>query len=155
MKWKFAFLFSLISFITFDKWWYALVVDGTDEFLYGFPLPYTCRGFHTSMSEQFFLIEFLIDFALCFLFWVTVVLAITRLNLNCTERIQKIALTVISIPTIIVAGISMLYLLNPDNLFYFKRPFNIEIMETGYKFVWNTMARPDYFKYHPEQKPRK
>ena len=68
MKWKFILLLTIISFLVFDKWWYALVTDGTDEIFYGFPLPYTCPGFHTSMSKQFFLMEFVIDFVTYFIF---------------------------------------------------------------------------------------
>ena len=39
-----------------------------------------------------------------------------------------------------------------NNIYYVKRPFEIAIMETGYKFVWQQTTRPDYYKYHPEQK---
>lgn len=39
---------------------------------------------------------------------------------------------------------------NPNNLFYTKRPFDIEIMETGYKFIWQQTERPDYYKFHPK-----
>lgn len=27
----------------------------------------------------------------------------------------------------------------------------MEIMETGYKFIWQSQERPDYLKYHPQK----
>jgi hypothetical protein len=38
-----------------------------------------------------------------------------------------------------------------ENLFYFKRGFTIEIMETGYKFIWQNQERPGCLKYHPQK----
>jgi hypothetical protein len=29
----------------------------------------------------------------------------------------------------------------------------MEIMDSGYKFIWQEMEYPDYYKYHPERKP--
>ncbi len=40
----------------------------------------------------------------------------------------------------------------PEHIFHFKRPYDMEIMETGYKFGWQHIERPDYYKYHPEGK---
>ena len=48
---------TLILFAIITKWSYGVIVDGTDEFFYGFPLIYKCDGFHTSLSTQYFLIE--------------------------------------------------------------------------------------------------
>jgi len=31
---------------------------------------------------------------------------------------------------------------NPDNLYYVKRPFQIELLETGIDFGWNPVERP-------------
>jgi hypothetical protein len=48
-----------------------------------------------------------------------------------------------------VLGGATLIASNPDNLFYVKRPFDMDVMETGYKFMWQHTERPDYYKYHP------
>lgn len=39
-----------------------------------------------------------------------------------------------------------------NNVFFVKRPFDIDIMKTGYKFVWQQTERPDYYHYHPNKK---
>lgn len=39
---------------------------------------------------------------------------------------------------------------NKDNIFYLKRPFSMEVMETGLKFGWQQVERPDFYKYNPE-----
>jgi len=41
---------------------------------------------------------------------------------------------------------------NSDNIFYIKRPFDMEIKETGYKFVWQDVERPDFYKFQPKNK---
>ena len=60
---------SVISFATLTKWWYALPVDAPGTYLTGFPFPFVCNGWHTSMSLQIFAIEFFVDFLTYFLIW--------------------------------------------------------------------------------------
>src|ERR1044071_5539679 len=69
---------TLISFASFTKWWYVLVVDGPDEVLTGFPLPYVCAGWHTSASLQIFLLEFFIHLLCYFIFWFVLVFIFHR-----------------------------------------------------------------------------
>ncbi len=57
---------------------------------------------------------------------------------------------------LITAGIIAVYSFvaaDPNNLYYIKRPYELEIMDSGYKFIWQKMEYPDYYKYHPERKP--
>lgn len=141
---------TVILFSIFTKWWYVQVVDGPDEMLYGFPLPFVCSGWHTSMSLQFFISEFLLDFLIYFLFLFVVFFCIHRFIVSI--KIPKLpAILLWSIAGIILA-FSLLVVSNPDNVFYIKRHFEMEIMETGYKFTWKDQARPDFYKYHPEMK---
>lgn len=35
---------------------------------------------------------------------------------------------------------------------HWDRDFEIEVMETGYRFFWEDHERPDYYKYHPEKR---
>ena len=55
---------TIITFILFTKWWIVDIVDGSDAVMYGFPLIYKSPAFHTSLAEQYFIMEFLIDFLL-------------------------------------------------------------------------------------------
>jgi hypothetical protein len=55
-----------ISMYSVTKWWYTLPVDGPDKLYWGFPLAFMGEGFHTSMSLQFFVLEFLADFLVYF-----------------------------------------------------------------------------------------
>lgn len=57
--------FILFFLITLKR--YVSVIDGPLEYLYGFPLPYTCKGWHTSLSRQYFISEMLIDFIVYFI----------------------------------------------------------------------------------------
>ena len=44
---------------------------------------------------------------------------------------------------------------NPDNIYYFKRPFNIDILETGYRFVWDEYSRPENFDFDEYKRNKK
>jgi hypothetical protein len=33
---------------------------------------------------------------------------------------------------------------------FVKRPFKMEVMETGFQFGWRHVERPNFYKYHPE-----
>jgi hypothetical protein len=141
---------TVISFATITKWWYALPVDAPDTLFAGFPFPFVCDGWHTSMSLQIFVTEFFADLLTYFLFWCILIFCIdrfwTKININ------KIVTIVLWTLTGLVVSGATLIASNSNNLFYVKRPFDIDIMETGYKFVWQQTVRPDYYKYHPEDK---
>lgn len=141
---------TVISFATITKWWYALPVDAPDTLFAGFPFPFVCEGWHTSMSIQIFATELFADLLTYFLFWYVIIFCIDRFGIEI--KINKIVTIVLwSLTAIVVSGAALIAS-NPDNLFYVKRPFDIEIMETGYKLVLQQTERPDYYKYHPEDK---
>jgi len=141
---------TVISLAIFTKWWYALPIDAPDTMFSGFPLPFVCPGWHTSMSLQFFVLEFVIDLLAYFFFWIAIVFCIDRFVININPR------KIVTIPLFILTGLviagSGLIASNKENLFYLKRPFKMEIMTTGYQFIWQSTERPDYYKYHPEDK---
>jgi hypothetical protein len=144
--------FTVISFATITKWWYALPVDSPDTLFTGFPFPFVCDGWHTSMSLQIFVLEFFADLLTYFLFWFSVFFCIncfwTKIN---PKKIMTIVIWVLA--GLVISGASFIAS-NSDNLYYVKRPFDIEVMETGYKFFWKQTVRPDYYKYHPEDKKK-
>ncbi len=147
---KLVFPLTIVSFLLFTKWWYVLVVDGPDTIMYGFPLIYTCQGFHTSMSSQFFLLELLVDLAVYFLFWLGMVYLIHRFVWFI--RIPKVITILLFVVTLLLLGFNMLFVVNPDNLFSWKRDFGVEIMKTGFKWDWQQQEHPDYYDYHPEKR---
>jgi len=136
---------TIFSFLIFTKWWYVFVIDGTDEIMYGFPLIYTCRGFATSMSYQFFIAELLIDLLTYFLFWLIIVYFLNRFLF--TIRIHKVLTIILITAALIPAGFSIYIMTWQNNLFLWKRNFQIEKRETGYKFLWQEQVQPDFNKY--------
>src|SRR5678815_3945633 len=69
---------TIISFATFTKWWYTLPVDAPDTMFTGFPFPFVCDGWHTSLSLQIFVTEFIADLLTYFLFWFIVIFSVNR-----------------------------------------------------------------------------
>ena len=131
---------------------YALPVDGPDIIMIGFPLTYVGDGWHTSMSLQIFFMELVIDLLTCFMFWYAVVLIIDKL-------ITKIRLNrFVSIALQSIAGLFVLGLIFVasflENLYYLKRPYDIEILDSGYKFYWDGNPRPVDFNYEEYEKAK-
>ncbi len=141
---------TIISFVIFTKWWYALPTDAPDTMFYGFPFAYTCQGWHTSMSLQIFILEFLADFIIYFLFWIVLIFLIHKFLIKLKpNKFLTIFLWIICGFIIVFES---LILSNKDNVFALKKPFEIKVFETGYKFIWEREKRPDYYKYFPKEK---
>ena len=141
---------TFISFATMTKWWYALPLDAPGTLLAGFPFPFVCEGWHTSLSLQIFVTELLIDFLTYFLFWFGLAFCINRFLTKINPH-KILTIVLWALTGLVVIGATLIAS-NSNNLFYVKRPFDIDVMETGYKFVWQNTERPDYYKYHPEKK---
>src|SRR5690349_2863998 len=73
---------TLLSFALFTKWQYVFVEDIGYEYMYGFPLIYTCRGWASSMSTQYFLFELIIDLIVYFILWVLLALTLQKILLR-------------------------------------------------------------------------
>lgn len=142
LTWKLILPFTVISFGTITKWWYALPVDAPDTLYSGFPFPFVGDGWHTSMSLKIFVLELFADFLIYFLFWFTVIFCVNKFWTKIkTNKIVTIGLWTIS--GLIIIGASYIASF-PEHIFYTKRPYDMEIMETGFKFVWEHTDRPDY-----------
>jgi hypothetical protein len=139
---------TIISFGTLTKWWYALPVDAPDTMFTGFPFPFVCDGWHTSLSLQIFVTEFFADLLTYFLFWFIVIFSINRFAVM--FKIHKTIGIVLWILSGLVIAFATFLASNNDNLFYIKRPFKMDVMETGFQFGWQHVERPDFYKYHPE-----
>jgi len=142
---------TVISFAVFTKWWYALPVDAPDTMFRGFPLAYACDGWHTSLSLQIFVTEFIVDILIYFVFWFIFVFCIDRFLIKIkTHKWVTRGLWTIS-GLIIVWGI-FLAINFGNNVFYIKRPFKMQVGKTGYHFIWQKIERPDYYECFPEEK---
>ena len=146
LTWKLVLPLTIISLFTFTKWWYVDMANGT-KILSGFPLPCMCPGGHSSLSLQIFISEFIVNILTYFAFWFSLIFMINRFL---TEIRPYKAITVILLS---VSGFMLLpfILFSSNNIYTLKRNFDIEIMETGYKFIWEEQTKPDYYKYHPEK----
>lgn len=150
LTWKLVLPLMVISFVTFTKWWYVDFVDGPDEILTGFPLPYVCPGWHTSLSLQIFVFELVVDILTYFTFWFLMTYFTTKFFKE--VKVPKI----LTITLLSLSGLLSLFLIlmaiNPDNIWTATREYEMEKLESGYKFIWEERTRPDYYKYHPESK---
>lgn len=100
----------------------------------GFPFPFVGDGWHTSFSLQYFILELIIDFLIYFLFWVIIIFIIDRyLNKINTHKFLTIGLWTISVMIIFAALFIASF---SENIFHFRRAYDLEIIETGYKFIW-------------------
>ena len=132
---------TIISFSLVTKWWYVLPIDAPHSIMIGFPLAYSCEGWHTSMSEQYFILEFLIDLLFYFTVWFVLIYLIDRFIIK--RKLNKI----ITIVLFGISGVSLLLTIfivfNTDNIFYLKRNFEIKTIETQPKFIWKYIVRPE------------
>lgn len=136
---------TIVSMFLVTKWWFALPVDGPDKMYWGFPLAFMGEGFHTSMSYQFFVVEFIADFAIYFSVWL--LLSFTMQKWLPNIRIHKTFFKIIwSFALVLVFG---LYMSISNPVFHTKRRYDWYIMSTGYVFIWQATPSPDIMKYHP------
>ncbi|MDN5201008.1 hypothetical protein QQ008_06540 [Fulvivirgaceae bacterium BMA10] len=145
LTWKLVLPLTVISFATFTKWWYVLPVDAPDTMMAGFPMAYLSEGWHTSMSLQIFVVEFLIDLLTYFMFWFLLVFCINRLLIKI--RIHKIlTILLLTLTGLIMIGTTIIFSM-PEHVYKSTRDFEITVLETGYKFFWQKTERPDFEKY--------
>lgn len=119
---------TLISFGIITKWSYGIIIDGTDEFFYGFPLIYKCRGFHTSGSTQYFITEMVINLLTYFAFWLIITWTLNRFwKINIPKLISKIFWVGFG-----VLFLGLVYLSNDlDDRYLMKRDFHVKIFDNG------------------------
>lgn len=102
------------------------------------------------MSLQVFVLEFLTDFSIYFLVWFILVFLINTFLIKLKpNKFSTIFLWLIC--TIIIVFESMI-LNNKDNIFRFKRTFEIKVLETGTQLIWKKEKRPDYYNFFSVEK---
>src|SRR5689334_21419761 len=90
LTWKLVMPLTVMSFAVFTEWWYVLIVDAPDTMMIGFPFPYACDAWYTSLALQIFVSELLIDLLVYFLFWFVIVFCIDRFLIKI--KVPRIAL---------------------------------------------------------------
>lgn len=102
------------------------------------------------MEFVFSIRNYLIDFIVYFVFWSVVVIVIDKLIFKIKITKPIVITTWVLIGIYFISSILSIYHLGkfewkPD----LKRG---EVMETGYRFIFQEIERPDYYKYHPVKK---
>jgi hypothetical protein len=132
---------TIISMFLVTKWWYALPVDGPDKLYWGFPYPFLGQGFHTSMSFQFFILEFAADFFIYLLGWICLLYLITK-TFSITKLSKLLFKTVWSLALFL--GIGFTILVSTSNpVFQLKRDYDWKILQSGHVFIWQETPWPD------------
>ena len=117
---------TIIFFFLFSKIWLVSIDDIGCLYLYGFPFIQSSKGFHTSMSTQFFILEFLANF-LCYLIIITV--GVYYLKKVFPLRKSKILSIAINFSALFILGLFIYFLTLPDNRVVFKRDFKINTVK--------------------------
>lgn len=128
---------TILSFAFLTKW--SLVdidsLNAKDVVMYGFPLPFLCEGWHTSMSLQVFVFEFLFDLMVYFLFWLVTIWTINSYLI--LIRIHWLVGVMLQLMAGIVVFMTCLILTMPEHIYYWQRPYEVEIVEGGISFFFS------------------
>jgi hypothetical protein len=132
---------TIISIATLTKWWYVLPVDAPDTMFTGFPFPFVCDGWHTSLSLQIFVREFFADFLTYFICWLIFIFCVNRFVVKLNPH--KAVTTGLWSLSVLIIAFATLFAANADNRFYWKRTFDMKVMATGFQFGWQHIEKPD------------
>ena len=133
LTWKLVLPLTIITFGTVTKSWDVKVDDYTETLL-GFPFPFVCPGWHTSMSLQIFFLSLIADIFVYFTFWFSVTLIATK-SIKSFQVSRTVTIVLLIISGLFLTGLILLAI-NPDNIYSTTRPFDIEIRKTGFHFMW-------------------
>lgn len=128
---NFVFPLTVMLFFLFSRSVCAEIVDVPVSTLQGFPLPYTCPNWGSSMSTQFFVGEFIIDVLVYFILLFSLCCLIDRFLI----RIKPYK--AVSITLYIIAGVFLfleILIYSRDNTFYVHREFDIKVIRSGLSF---------------------
>lgn len=131
---------TIIVMAIFTKWWLVLPVDGGNTSMSGFPFPFIANGWHTSLSYQIFIIEFLADFLIHLLLWTLILFLINKYLF--TLKIPKVLNIIIWGLVIIISGSAIFIAAMPDQVIKLKRDWEIQtLLNSGYHFIWEEQPR--------------
>lgn len=143
---SFIFPLTIIIFILFTKWWIVDVVDGTDGIMYGFPLIYKSPTFASSMAEEYFITELIIDFVVYLVIITAIIYSINKFIYK--FKFRKIISIFLIVSSIILISLEMFLAIWPDNMISLKRDYEIKVKETGLKFYFGSSESSNFDNYH-------
>jgi hypothetical protein len=126
---------TIVTFFAFTRSICAEVVDAPNSSLQGFPLPYICNGWGSSMSWQFFVIEFVVDFFIYFLFLSLLIYLIDRFVFRIKPN-KAVFITLYVIAALVLCLQILIY--SRDTTFYIHRDFDIKIIESKFGFFFQS-----------------
>jgi hypothetical protein len=154
---KLALPLTVILFSLVGKWWYVQVIDGQDEVMYGFPFAYTTRGFGSSMTVQYFMLELVMDFLIYFAVILGLVFVCRKLIFQLKrQRLLTSPLMAISIVFMTFHGYRLFM---RENYFDLKRDFDVIAIAQGIDWAWRKHDRYekrieyDYYKFREKYYP--
>lgn len=142
---KTALPLTILLMFIITKWWYTLPVDGPDKLYWGFPFAFMGEGFHTSMSLQFFGLEFLADFMVYFSVIILLVLAFKKW-LPAFQISKIFTKTVWLLNLVLLIGFGFL-VTTSNPIFKIKRNYDWKVLQTGSVYFWQKTPRPDINQY--------
>lgn len=131
---------SILSFALFTKWWHAIPIDGPDRLYWGFPFPMMGEGFHTSMSLQIFVMEFVANLALHVLVWSIIIWILSKKSIM--PAWTKTMTLSLWIPAFIFVAGFLLVLSLSDPVFKLKRPYPMKVTSSGFQWIWQQTVHP-------------
>lgn len=136
---KLALPLTIIIMAVFTKWWLVLPVDGGNTVMSGFPFPFIADGWHTSLSYQIFITEFLADFFIQLLLWTLILFLINKYLF--IIKIPKFLNIIIWGLAIIISGLAVSIASMPDQIIRLKRDWEIQaVLNSGYQFIWEKQS---------------
>ena len=140
---RFVIPITLISFGVVTKWWYGYAIDAKEVFSYGFPLIYKSEGFHTSGSEQYFILELLGNLITYFFIWLIITIIIKKFwEIKIPNRISNIFWIGFSVFIIAFTFITI----DLEDVYFSKRKFKYKIYDSGISIFEQTPSRENYLK---------
>ncbi|WP_083536131.1 hypothetical protein [Chryseobacterium vrystaatense] len=137
---KMALPLTIIIMVVFTKSWLVLPVDGGNTVMSGFPFPFIADGWHTSLSYQIFITEFLADFFIQLLLWTLILFLINKYLF--IIKIPKFLNIIIWGLVIIISGLAVSIASMPDQIIRLKRDWEIQaVLNSGYQFIWEEQSR--------------
>lgn len=128
LTWKLVLPLTVLSFMFVTQSWYVYVVDVANKYMTGFPLICSGQGFHTSMSIQIFVAEFLFNLFVYFLFWFVIVFLFNHFLLEI--KIRKIIYRLLIFLSVLTIALYASMLTISDLEFKLTRDFDVEVKST-------------------------
>ena len=144
---------TIIFFSVFTKWWYVLPEDGPHTMMSGFPMIWISEGWHTSMSYQFFLMEFSINLLTYFLSTLVITWLINKhvVTIVVPKYVSALLLSLAGFTCAIAIWIGSM----PIHIYKAHRDVDIEVLKTGYKFLWQHPETPNPENYKPKTEDKR